>query len=258
MPETGGFKAVQYAFAGHLRDPDRNPPPTGIEDRRLAVYRELFFNNVQDFIAGNFPVLRKITSDARWEAMLRDYYARHQARTPLFPKMAQEFLQYLQDEREPDPEDPPFMLELAHYEWVELGLSLDTHELDEVAVDVTANADNGLAVLSPLAWPLAYHYPVHHIDIDYQPQEPPAQPSYLVVYRDRDDQIRFMELNPVTARLLELIREERLTVLGCLRQIAVETSHTQPESLIQGGLQILGEMLERGIIAGYRLPANCT
>ncbi len=256
MPDTEDFKAVQYAFAGHLRDPEQNPPPAGIEERRLAVYRELFFNNVQDFMAGNFPVLRKITSDARWEAMLRDYYARHRAHTPLFPKMAQEFLQYLQDERRPDPQDPPFMLELAHYEWVELGLALDTHELHDVSVDAAADAQNGLAVLSPLAWPLAYRYPVHRIDSDYQPREAPAQPTCLVIYRDGDDQIHFFELNPVTARLLELIREGHASVLQCLGQIAEETRHPEPRVLIDGGLRILEEMRERGIIAGYRLTPS--
>ena len=31
----------QFAFAAHLRDA-ANPPPPGIEPRRMAVYRELF------------------------------------------------------------------------------------------------------------------------------------------------------------------------------------------------------------------------
>lgn len=254
MPEVSDFRALQYTFAAHLRDPDRNAPPPGIEDRRLAIYRELFFNNIQGFIAGNFPVLRKIMDDVRWETMLRDYYARHQARTPLFPKMAREFLQYLENEREPNAHDPPFMLELAHYEWVELSLSLDTRELDDASIDRQANAENGLAIMSPLAWALAYRYPVHRIDTGYQPQEPLAQGTYLIIYRDREDRIHFMELNPVTARLLELIGAGHLTARDCLRQIATETGHPRPQVLIDAGMAILADMLRRGILAGYRLP----
>jgi len=46
MPEKAPFQDKQYAFAAHLRDPDNVPAPEGIEERRMAVYRELFFNNL--------------------------------------------------------------------------------------------------------------------------------------------------------------------------------------------------------------------
>ena len=51
MAELPEFKQKLYAFAGHIRDPDNVPPPEGIEERRMAVYRELFFNNVKGFLA---------------------------------------------------------------------------------------------------------------------------------------------------------------------------------------------------------------
>jgi len=107
------FKDVQYAFTRHMRDPESNPAPEGIEDRRIGVYRELVYNNIEGFIANSFPVLRKITADEQWHEMLRDYVCRHQAHTPLFPRMPLEFLQYLEDERQGHPEDPDFILELA-------------------------------------------------------------------------------------------------------------------------------------------------
>ena len=45
------FKDVQYAFTRHMRDPESNPAPEGIEDRRIGVYRELVYNNIEGFIA---------------------------------------------------------------------------------------------------------------------------------------------------------------------------------------------------------------
>jgi hypothetical protein len=42
LPE---FQRKQYEFAAHIRDPEKNAAPPGIEDRRLAIYRDLFFNN---------------------------------------------------------------------------------------------------------------------------------------------------------------------------------------------------------------------
>ena len=78
MTETG-FKKYQYEFTAHLRDPEHNPAPEGIEDRRIGIYRDLLYNNVEGFIANGFPVLRSIYSDENWHRMLLILY--HQERT---------------------------------------------------------------------------------------------------------------------------------------------------------------------------------
>lgn len=86
------FQDVQDVFTQHMRDPENNAAPEGIEDRRIKIYRELVYNNIEGFIANSFPVLRKITEDEQWHQMMRDYVCNHQAHTPLFPKMPQEFI----------------------------------------------------------------------------------------------------------------------------------------------------------------------
>ena len=60
VAELPRFQQVQQAFTRHMRDPANAPAPAGVEDRRMAIYRDLLFNNVQTFLAGCFPVLRKI------------------------------------------------------------------------------------------------------------------------------------------------------------------------------------------------------
>ena len=56
------FQEAQRHFAAHIRNPDLNSAPSGIEDRRMSIYRELFYNNVESFISNGFPVLRSITT----------------------------------------------------------------------------------------------------------------------------------------------------------------------------------------------------
>ena len=109
-PDESDFKQTQYAFAAHIRDPQQHPCPQDVEDRRMNIYRELFYNNVEGFMASSFPVLRKIMDDAQWHSLIRDYFSNHKARTPLFPEMPREFLQYLQEERKPQYNDPSFLL----------------------------------------------------------------------------------------------------------------------------------------------------
>ena len=223
----------------------------------MNIYRELFYNNVEGFMASSFPVLRKIMDDAQWHSLIRDYFSNHKARTPLFPEMPREFLQYLQEEHKPQDNDPSFLLELAHYEWVELALSLVDEENNSDDINPDGDLLHEHPVLSSLAWPLQYHYPVHQIGPDYQPEDPPASPTLIVVYRNIDDNIGFLEINPVTARLLQLLREDnKQSGRVLLEQIATEINHTDHEAVAQGGLSILQDLRERNIILGTRNPAD--
>lgn len=244
------FIDLQYAFTRHIRNPEREPAPADIEERRMEIYRGLLYRNVESFIANSFPVIRRILSDDDWHAMIRDYFSRHEAHTPLFPGMPREFLQYLEQERQ-DENDPPFLLELAHYEWIELAIAIDTREISVEGIDTNGDLLEGIPVLSPLAWPVSYTWPVHQIGPGYQLGTPPEQPTYIVVYRNRDDEVGFIELNPVSAKLLELIQQENdQTGREMLERIARELKHPEPDVVIRGGQDILNTMHARDIILG--------
>lgn len=249
------FIRRQLEFTSHIRDPQTQPAPADVEDRRMAIYRDLFYNNIEDFIANGFPVLRKIYDDTHWHAMVRDFFIRHRCKTPLFLEISQEFLNYLQSEREPQPEDPPFLLELAHYEWVELAVSIAEEEIDLTGIDPNGDLLEHIPVLSPLAWPLSYQYDVHHLGPDYQPHTPPEQATHLVVYRERDDEVGFMEINAVSARLLVLLQENpEQTGRQVLTSIAQELNHPNADVVITGGLQLMEDLRAAGILLGTRRP----
>lgn len=246
------FQRLQYRFAAHLRDPRRHPAPRGIEERRLKVYRELFYNNVESFLASGFPVLRRITPDRRWHAMARDFLARHESHQPLFHRIAEEFLKYLERERGAVKGDPPFLRELAHYEWVELALSVSDAEFPPA--DPAGDLLDGVPLLSPVAWPLAYRFPVHRIGPAFQPAKPGESPTHLVVWRNRDDEVKFMEANAVTARVLQLMSGGRRSGRAILRQVARELRHPDPAAVVADGAALLRGLQERGIVLGTRRP----
>lgn len=114
MDSAPEFTRRQYEFAAHIRDPEHNPAPGEIEDRRMAIYRELFYNNVEGFLSGTFPVLRKLHDDRHWHSLVRDYFSGHLAQTPLFLEIPREFLAWLKNERAAQLSDLPFLYELAH------------------------------------------------------------------------------------------------------------------------------------------------
>ena len=246
------FIRKQLEFTRHCRDPENNPAPANIEDRRMGIYRKLLYNNIEGFMANNFPVICEIMPDDQWHELIREYFANHKASTPLFPKLPAEFLQFLENEHDQQ-SDFPFLLEMAHYEWVESAMAMDNREIDLSGVDPDGDLLEGIPVASKLIWRLAYDYPVHRIGPDYLPEEKPDQQTYLVVYRDRADKVGFMELNPVTARLLERLSERSdQTGQEHLQAIAQELNHPQPEIVIKGGLEVLQQMQQRDIVLGVK------
>lgn len=248
------FQTLQRRFAAHLRDPEANPAPDSIEDRRMAIYRDLFFNNVEGFLKQGFPVLRQLYDDEAWLRLARRFFAEHASEGPQFYQIAEEFLAYLNDEYQRTPADPPFMLELAHYEWVELKLSLSDAET-RIAPGVDPNGDllAQIPVPSPVMVNLAYQWPVHQIGPDNRPDTPPDAPTHLVVHRDRDDRVRFLQVNAVTSRLLQLMHD-RPAASGreLLEGIAAELNHPNPEVVVEGGARTLRDLRERDILLGTR------
>ncbi len=249
------FKQHQHAFTAHLRDPEKNALPAGIEDRRMAVYRELLYNNIENFIANGFPVIRKIYNEKNWHKMVRDFFANHRSHTPYFLKISEEFIQYLEKERTPQAEDPAGLLELAHYEWIEIALHISTETIDMTNVNANGDLLKNPPVFSPLAWSLAYQFPVHLMGPDYLPKVPPEQASHLVVYRNNNDQVKFLNITPATARLINLfegnaMKGKAITGEQAIDIIIHEIKHPDANVVKQGGKTALEQLRQYGIILG--------
>jgi hypothetical protein len=75
-----------------------------------------------------------------------------------------------------------------------------------------------------------------------------------VVYRDRNDETGFMEINAVTARLLQLISENSgHTGEQHLKKIAEELNHPDPDVVIKGGREIMEGLRNKDILLGSLL-----
>ena len=254
MAELLEFQRQQLAFAAHIRDPHNAAAPEGIEDRRLAIYRELFFNNLCSLLTKTFPVLSTLMGERKWQTLIRRFMQQHRAATPYFLKLPEELLAFLEHGYKPVPEDFPFLLELAHYEYIELALNTSTAQNDLDGVDPDGDLAAGAPVKSVLAWVYAYRFPVHRISPDYLPEAAPEQPTYLTVYRNRRDKLQFLELNPLTAGLLDAIDNNAAELPGqqLIRQLAGPAGYADVESFLAHGLAALKDLRAREILIGTR------
>jgi len=251
LPEPGRTQRLQYQFTAHLRDPEHCPAPAGIEDRRMEIYRDLVFCNVEMFLSANFPVIRTLYDEHAWNVLTRDFLREHQCHTPLFPEFGREFLRYVEARQQRGVDDPPFLLELAHYEWAELALSLDENDLDAVPHDAAGDPLTGVPVISPLACVLGYRYPVQLIGPDFRPDAAPEQPTLLLLVRGRDDEVRFHEIDALSAMLIERLQQNsQLSGLQCLDALLAERGDADAATLREAGKDVLLQLKEYAAILG--------
>ena len=243
LPE---FQRYQLDFAAHIRDPKVHPRPAGVEARRMKIYNELLYSNVESFLLACFPVLRKVLGVRKWARLVRAFFSTHRSRTPYFRQIPDEFIQFLQNEWTPPDGYPPYLLALAHYEWIELVLSVSNRNVD-CRVDATGDLLRGVPVLNPVLASLRYDWPVHCIAPRRKVQ--PAE-TYLLVFRDENDQVEFIEINAFTARLLALLESGTLSGRAALKQVAAESRHPDPALVLQAGSALLEDLRARGAIVG--------
>jgi hypothetical protein len=192
----------------------------------MAVYEELLFNNITGFLDACFPVCRAMLGDARWRRLNRAFFRDWRSHTPLFREIPREFLRFLDGCRQPL---PAWFRQLAHYEWVELAVDTGT----------TSTLLN-----------LRYDWPVHRIGPDWRPRKPVA--TYLLVFRDQGDSVRFVEANAVTARLVELLTAHGCSGIEAIERLASEMDEKSAVAVRLHGPAILEDLRRQGAIPGVR------
>jgi hypothetical protein len=250
MSVTPTLQQQQRQLLNYLRCPQSSLLPEGFAPERTAVYVDLLYNKFDESLTAYFPVIHRILPPDGWRALLLDFIARHRCRSPYYRQIPDEFVQYLQQERH-QPEDMPFLAELAHFEWTELQLSIA--EAEPFAVESLTGAQllAGAPVFAPVMQLMQYQWPVHQITYDDQPDEPPATATFILGFRDIEDKVQFIALNPAAARLIALLGNG-LSGRQALDQISARIDSTLLSQFMQFGLEALSELHRRGAIINVR------
>lgn len=267
LSELPRFQQLQTLFANHIRDPENQPyapqkqpglveMALDIEPRRLAAYEHLFINNIDSFFSNLFPVTRTVLGEQRWSQLMREYMQKHAAQTPLFHELGQEFLLFLQNDYQPREDDPAYLLELAHYEWIELALLVDEQEgiyLNSPPTPPRADLKTAYR-LSPLAIPLAYQWPVDQISADNANIAQPDSLTTLLAYRDVNDQVQFMALTPLLYDLLVRLEDDAAESLEAVLAQMADAMQLSTAALNELALPAINGLLEQQVLIADPLP----
>ena len=247
------FQQFQLAVTEYLREMQNKDTTREQKPRQQEIYRDLVYKNINQCIADVFPITKNIIPEDDWETMIREFINVHSLQTPYFLEICQEFLAYFINTRTTQPTDHPFIVELAHFEWIQLAIEIADIEIADINFPDTTNnsapTDNSLWKTSPLALGLSYSYPVHIIDEFYLPTEPSAQATYLVVYRSRNDDVKIMEIDNLSLAIIQLLQtHENINYSQILQSLLEEVDNNQKEILQPRVLSILNMLAEKEVV----------
>ena len=200
MQSQQELQEMQLAFAAAIRDPDLDTHFPNVSPEQLAVYRELFWDNVKALLDSACPVAREVLGQDTWSMLLGRFWKEHPASTPEYTRMPFEFADWIAGQNLEDGGLPLWLAELIRWEVAELGAmfapeSNDTrprigYQRHSIAPSLQLHASLGRASHRQ---ELATQHPGDHL---------PA------CYRTAELDIAFMELTPLGAALLELLLAE--------------------------------------------------
>ena len=258
------FQRYQMAFSAHLRNPIKHAPPLQVNTERIAVYEEIVFNNLYAAVTTCFPIASRLLGN-QWKTLVREFMQQYSANSPIFRKIPEEFLAYLKqitddadntetaNEKLANTESvkneyPDYLYSLCHYEWIELAVSTMEATADINLIDPLGDLLSSQIAFAPTMQILHYDFAVHHISEQHRPE---TVDTYLLVYRDHQETVKFIELNAITYGLITLVQSE-ITGREALGQIAQALTQP-PESLLDFGLVVLEDLRNQGVILGTRI-----
>lgn len=215
---------------------------------RLLVYRELVRETLRGALSAALP-----RTMARLGPQFDEYFARFLAergpRTHYLRDVTDELLAFAAPLWRADPRLPPWALDLAEHEAVQI----------RVAAQAPRRGGEGpgaeLALDRPLRWVEAkalehYRYAVHELSEDPEDRsEPKARDTYLLVYRSPEHELRFLELSELAHAILgRLFGGEALG--PALRGACAERGQPLDSTVLEGTAKLLHDLAERGVLVG--------
>ena len=216
----------------------------------MRLYENLFYANLERFLATGFPALKKMLGGDHWRKLVRAFYHRHPCQTPYFREIRQEFVAYLQAGNHH--ELPDFLVELAHYEATERSLQAAEDPPAPPNLDPAGDLLHQPVVVSPLIRLLSYRHPVHALAAGGPAAAPSPRPTFLIACRRGDGEVKMLACNALTHRVVELLREE-VSGQQALDTLAAEMPNINGTRLQIQGAAILNRLRRAEVLLGVRM-----
>jgi hypothetical protein len=213
---------------------------------RLLVYRELVEDTIRSALLLAVP-----RTAARLGPLFDEYLARFLAdrgpRTHYLRDVTGELLEFCAPLWEKDARVPAYVLDLARHEALMIGVAASA----DAARSGTDELDLGSVLLfAPSLTVVRYAHAVHRLPPELEDRsEPERTPVALAVYRDARHEVRYLELTPLAAALLDALMAGESLGAAVTRACGACSVPVEP-AVLSGASRLLGDLSERGCLLG--------
>lgn len=251
MPLEGITAFYQSRFADACRTGDCATLP-GVSPERQRLYGELVASNLRNTLERAFPILKSDLTPEEWLALTQDFIVTQAIKDPELWKLAGQFNQYLKISAWPERLNRPYLLDLADFEWIEIEVDM-MPDVDHPPHRSDGHLLNNLLVMNREYRVLYLHYPVF--------RAPPSQlrelagDYCLLVYRHPQTlQVEFLELDSVSAYILQLLNTFNVTGREALEAFTAPAEAEARAALFQAGYDFIKFLHREGLILGFQFP----
>ncbi len=215
---------------------------------RLSGYRRLVRGNVQGAIELAIPrAIYRMGTDV-FEGYLAQWLAEDGPRTHYLRDVTREFLDYCEPRWPRDSRVPDYLMNLARHEALRIEIaSQSARPLDSEPGELQLDQPVRFIEAARL---VRYAHAVHQLSEEETDESPPdAREVALLVYRSPSHEVRYLELTPLAAQILERLLSgivlQQALLEGCA---ALGVSLTQ--EVLDGTARVLADLAERGALLG--------
>ena len=204
--QAAAYQVIQRQFASYIRDPAINDVPTGVEQRRMDIYKRLFFNNIASFCTKAFKTFRPFVDDTGWNSLIRGFMREHACTSPYFKDIPIAFVDYLSGCEEMI-DQYPFVQEMCHLDAIRMQLRLAPDAPKCMRLEISEQSTH--LRLSPTVRLLSYAWPVHKLTPSNWNGEKPKAITWLIAFRGPNDRVEVLVTNAHTFRMLEILNDPK-------------------------------------------------
>ncbi|MEZ4383148.1 MAG: DUF692 family protein, partial [Nannocystaceae bacterium] len=256
--DIGPIAALQDRFARRVLDLSTDAaaaPPSPAEralaamgERRLGVYRGLIRGSIHRLLDNLLPRTLARLGDAgeRW---VDRWLADAGPRSRILRELVDEWVAWVVPRWRADPQVPSYLADLVRHEAVELAVDAAPPAEDPPAMSAAFDLERGL-VFDPSARLERYDHAIHRLSAAVDDRTtPPAEATALLIYRDRDHDVRFLHLTPLAAAVVEALLCGA-PVRGALLDGAAAAGQPLDDAVLARMSRLLADLAERGIVRG--------
>ena len=217
----------------------------------MAVYRGLVFHNIQEQLRLAYPILHAFLPSAQWDTLVQEFFAQHDCSTPQLWQMPYELVRFVEQSRYAAKLGYPFLSDLLRFEWTEIELFM-TADIPAPPLRLAGAVLEDPLVLNPILRLQHYRYPVFRV----RPADLVSQPGdfFLLSFRHPEScNVQFLELSPLTVRVVEILAERPTTGRVALRQAGEELGVTDLALLTTQGEEFFTTLLREQAALGFAI-----